>query len=498
MAAISGAGCVTSGGSFGFIIFSGTSAAAPGMAGVAALLDQKLGSARGNLNPQLYPLAASVPAAFHDATIVSSGVSGCSANTASICNNSIPNASGSGAQAGFLLNTGYDEATGLGSLDVQVFLNNLSAPKITPTVTVTPASSSITTAQPLSVTVVVNGGSGNPTPTGSVTLTGGGYTSAATALSGGSATINIPADSLAPGSDTLTASYTPDSSSSSTYNSASGSAPVTVSVAAAAITSPTPGSTLTAASTTFTWNAGSGGSDGLLPVGRHLARRCRSGQHRSFVAAPARPSLCPPTEPRSTCGSGPHQRRRTYFTTTTPTPRPLSRGRDHQSDAGQHVDRRLRPPSTGLPAPAARRLLSLGRHIARHCQSGQHRSAVAAPARPSPCPPTEPRSTCGSGRSSTAAHPLLQRLHLHRGHAIRSRDHQSDAGQHADCRLRPPSTGVRAPAERRLLSLGRHIARHRQSGQHRSSVRHQRDRDPAHQRSHDLRAALDIHQRRRT
>jgi hypothetical protein len=237
------------------------------MAGVAALLDQKLGSARGNLNPQLYPLAASVPAAFHDATVSSSGVSGCSVNTASMCNNSIPNASGSGVQAGFLLNTGYDEATGLGSLDVQVFLNNLSATKITPTVTVTPASSSITTVQPLSVTVVVNGGSGNPTPTGSVTLTGGGFASAPATLSGGSATINIPAGSLAPGSDTLTASYTPDSSSSSTYNSASGSAPVTVSMAAVAIISPVPGSTLTSASTTFTWNAGPAGTTYYLWIG---------------------------------------------------------------------------------------------------------------------------------------------------------------------------------------------------------------------------------------
>jgi pseudomonalisin len=118
MAAISGGSCVTSGGSFGFIIFSGTSAAAPGMAGVAALLDQNLAAAQGNLNPQLYSMAASVPTAFHDATVSSSGVSGCSVNTASMCNNSIPKASGSGAQAGFLLGTGYDEATGLGSVNV--------------------------------------------------------------------------------------------------------------------------------------------------------------------------------------------------------------------------------------------------------------------------------------------------------------------------------------------------------------------------------------------
>jgi hypothetical protein len=98
----------------------------------------------------------------------------------------------------------------------------------TPTVSVTPSSSSITTAQALTVTVAVGGGTGNPTPTGSVTLTGGGYTSSAATLTSGSVTINIPAGSLAAGSDTLTVSYTPDSNSSSTYNGASGSNTVTV------------------------------------------------------------------------------------------------------------------------------------------------------------------------------------------------------------------------------------------------------------------------------
>ena len=65
--------------------------------------------------------------------------------------------------------------------------------KTTPTVTVTPSASSITTAQASDGDGVVSGGTGNPTPTGSVTLSGGGYTSAATTLSSGSATINIPA-----------------------------------------------------------------------------------------------------------------------------------------------------------------------------------------------------------------------------------------------------------------------------------------------------------------
>ncbi len=97
----------------------------------------------------------------------------------------------------------------------------------TPTVTVTPSASSITTAQALSVTVTVSGG-GNPVPTGSVTLSSGGFVSAATPLSGGSASVGIPAGSLAAGNQTLTATYTPDASGATNYTSATGTASVTV------------------------------------------------------------------------------------------------------------------------------------------------------------------------------------------------------------------------------------------------------------------------------
>ena len=104
----------------------------------------------------------------------------------------------------------------------------LTAELVTPRLTVTPSSSSIATMQALTVSVTVSGGSGITPPTGSVTLTSGGYTSAAVTLSSGSATINIPAGSLPVGNDTLTVSYTPDSVSSSTCNSATGSNSVTV------------------------------------------------------------------------------------------------------------------------------------------------------------------------------------------------------------------------------------------------------------------------------
>ena len=101
---------------------------------------------------------------------------------------------------------------------------------VTPTVAVSPAASSITTAQSLTVTVTVTGSSG--TPTGTVVLSGSTYTSSATALSGGRASITIPANTFATGNVTLKASYTPDSASTSLYNASTGqSSAITVSSA---------------------------------------------------------------------------------------------------------------------------------------------------------------------------------------------------------------------------------------------------------------------------
>jgi len=97
----------------------------------------------------------------------------------------------------------------------------------TPSVTVTPAASSITTAQTLTVTVMVSGGIGNPATTGSVTLTSGTYTSGVATLSSGSATVSIPAGSLAVGTNTLTVTYSGDTN----YNATTGTASVTVTTA---------------------------------------------------------------------------------------------------------------------------------------------------------------------------------------------------------------------------------------------------------------------------
>lgn len=118
-------------------------------------------------------------------------------------------------------------APGGGASDF-VVVSILPPKQLTPTVGVTPSTTSITTGRPLTITVAVNGAGGKPTPTGSVILNGGGYTSASTLLSGGTASINIPAGSLPAGTVTLSVAYTPDGSSSSTYNSAVGSTVVTV------------------------------------------------------------------------------------------------------------------------------------------------------------------------------------------------------------------------------------------------------------------------------
>jgi subtilase family serine protease len=100
----------------GVTIAGGTSFAAPIFAGMLAILNQAKGytAGQGLVNPTLYSLAsntATYASAFHD---IISGTNACTVT--SLCG------SGSGT-TNYATTTGYDEATGLGSIDLNKLIN---------------------------------------------------------------------------------------------------------------------------------------------------------------------------------------------------------------------------------------------------------------------------------------------------------------------------------------------------------------------------------------
>lgn len=90
---------------------AGTSAAAPCFAGMVALINQKMNTpdGQGNINPVLYSMAATTPAAFHDIT-TGNNIVPCSEGSKD-CPATAP------FQFGYNAGAGYDLATGLGSVD---------------------------------------------------------------------------------------------------------------------------------------------------------------------------------------------------------------------------------------------------------------------------------------------------------------------------------------------------------------------------------------------
>ncbi len=202
-------------------VAGGTSFAAPIFAGMLALINQKENSTgQGLINSTLYTLAANsttYASAFHDIT---SGSNECTAGS-SYCS--------SAGESEYPATTGYDEASGLGSVDLYNLLSawpsssgasieasatSISAASSTPssgardviTITVAPESSSITT-----------------TPTGTLTVTVDGTTETSSlALSSGSATYTF--SSTTSGSHVITATY----SGNSTFAASTGTAIVTI------------------------------------------------------------------------------------------------------------------------------------------------------------------------------------------------------------------------------------------------------------------------------
>jgi subtilase family serine protease len=207
---------------FYFLGFGGTSTAAPAFAGILALVEQKVGGRLGGDAAQvLYSLYNSSNAAtiFHDTTVGNISVS-CVASSPDC----VTDTAGFPYESGYNASAGYDLATGMGSVDVKQLVNfwGSAVAPATATLKITPSATTILASQSLSVAVLVTGTAG--TPSGTVSLSGGGYTSSSVSLSGGAATFTIPAGSLAAGTDTLTVEYSGDS----TYGSLSNTANVTV------------------------------------------------------------------------------------------------------------------------------------------------------------------------------------------------------------------------------------------------------------------------------
>jgi uncharacterized protein (TIGR03437 family) len=191
---------------------AGTSAAAPAMAGIVALLNQyqlvrgfQKAPGLGNINPQLYRLAQSAPSVFHDTTAG---------------DNLVPCAQGSPdcltGMLGYRAGPGYDMATGLGSVDANALVTQWNS--ATRGVTVTLSSNALTrnlndTIQ-VTATVVPSAGSG--TPTGTVDFVFGTLPLGSAQLANGSATLDVPLYKFGgTGSLTLAAEYSGDAAFSS-------------------------------------------------------------------------------------------------------------------------------------------------------------------------------------------------------------------------------------------------------------------------------------------
>src|SRR5579883_2945825 len=192
---------------------AGTSAAAPSMAGIVALLNQyqvvngfQQHAGLGNINPQLYRLAQSAPAVFHDTT---SG------------DNVVPCAQGSPdcltGSFGYQAGAGYDMATGLGSVDANALAAQWNAATQAVTVTLSSSASSGTLNDTIQLTAAVAPASGGGTPTGTVNFVSNGIALGSAALENGMAAISIALYrvQMVAGTATIAAEYSGDAAFSS-------------------------------------------------------------------------------------------------------------------------------------------------------------------------------------------------------------------------------------------------------------------------------------------
>lgn len=213
-----------------FLGLGGTSVSSPAFAGIMALVNQQTNSRQGDANYVLYKLAAQQPSAFHDVPAGSTNAMPCATGPGQTTDCKVSFAGDNyGVLTGYATTAGYDQATGLGSVDANALVTKWSSVKMLASVTtlssLTPTT--LTHGQSVSIKASVAPQSGTGTPTGQIALVGGPTNStqgiAAFPLSSGAASGST--EMLPGGSYSVTAHYPGDS----TY-AASDSAPLSVTV----------------------------------------------------------------------------------------------------------------------------------------------------------------------------------------------------------------------------------------------------------------------------
>ena len=210
--------------------YGGTSFGGPTFGGITVLLNQKLASGGvGNINPKLYSLAPSGwgSGMFYDVTTGNNIVT-------VACAKREPNCTAN--PVGYYAGVGYDQTTGLGSVDAYKFVMGFNGGTVTtPTPPTTPSANitllsnltTLSTNEVIYLTATVSATDGT-TPSGSVSFSVSGVSLGSAALAGSAgtatATLVVTGLQLPVGSGTITATYNGTSSASVTVSvNASGS-----------------------------------------------------------------------------------------------------------------------------------------------------------------------------------------------------------------------------------------------------------------------------------
>jgi hypothetical protein len=204
-----------------FLGIGGTSASSPAFAGVMALVNQQMQAPQGNANYALYKLAAQQAASSCNSTNGSGA--NCVFNDITTGTIAMPCQTGSpnctvktaghqyGILSGYSTGTGYDLATGLGSVNVANLVNKWSSVVFRSTNTSLSLSptTNITHGQNVTVTASVVPGSGNPppTPSGGLALRTSTGLGAGSFTLGGNGTLSTTTNLLPGGSYSVTAHY---------------------------------------------------------------------------------------------------------------------------------------------------------------------------------------------------------------------------------------------------------------------------------------------------